>query len=66
VLKEEWDAFIGYIGGIQFIDDLRGSELDQYHAMTIDIKTKIARRRGLLDALHADISSQIAAVKRLV
>lgn len=65
VLKEEWDAFISYIGGIQFVDDLRGEEMQQYEAYTTEIKAKIARRREILADMFTNMTNQIQRVKKV-
>lgn len=65
VLKEEWDSFLGYIGGIQFVDDLRGDEAEKYVSLTKEIKIKVKRRREIIDDLYYDITQQLKHIKKV-
>jgi hypothetical protein len=63
VLKEALDEFLFLIGGVQFIDDLRGEERDKYYALKEEVMSCIHRRRLLVASVDRNIKTQFGIIK---
>ena len=58
VLQEVWEDFVNSIGGMQYVKDLKDSELKYYLDTRKEVETLLVERRGILLAREAEIAYQ--------